>query len=496
MRRFLAKKTPLENLLLELNNVRKIVCREASFFQNPLVTEEQKRKRLNYLFVKDLLDGVNGMVLDHKDRRDNEFVTHQVEGWHKVVGCFILFVTSFGMLYYVYLFSMRQTASRQRAWFNSFLVWFFFEVFVISTGLVFVEHVLIPLWSLRDVQRVKESIVADILIFQKRMKTMNKNTSALSVPTSASKLQSSSRPLDGSEGKEDSKEGVTERKDFDPPAAAADASAFNAAEFLYPSHRLAALFPEYPESALILRYRTPWPKKSFKQGEKSMRKRYDKRFEFVTKTVTRVAMFALSSLIQLPPSFQDLGLQVLLFAVCGGIARLHLQLLAINPFLVVMPSLVVLTVIYVLLVSGRKVRSLISRTYPLAEEGEEEAEDRTKGTVKLTTATAVVMGLQAEEKKESENNELASMRHIAVVALSRESQACEDLSLAEQVLDEISSPSDNSPEEDVDSSSSGSGSDLLSMGDWVEIGSESSSEGSLARVLFQAEQDSSGSGSQ
>ena len=165
------EKSPTENMLLELGNVRKIVSRETIFFHNPLIDEDKKRKRLNFLFVKDLLDGVNGAILDHKDRRDNE-TKNQVPSWHKVLGVIFLLVTSLGMLYYVYLFAMRQSSSRQRAWFNSFVVWLIFEICLISTGLVFVEHVLIPLWSMKEVQRVKEKIVSDILSFQKKVNQM------------------------------------------------------------------------------------------------------------------------------------------------------------------------------------------------------------------------------------------------------------------------------------------------------------------------------------
>jgi len=144
------EKSSYENILMELGNVRKIVCREACYFKNPMIDEESKKKRLNLLFVKDLLDGVNGMILDHKDRRDNE-IKSQVELWKKVLGWIFLLIVSMGMLFYIYLFAMRQSSNRQRAWFNSFQVWLFFEIFIVSTGLVLVEHVLIPLWSMKEV---------------------------------------------------------------------------------------------------------------------------------------------------------------------------------------------------------------------------------------------------------------------------------------------------------------------------------------------------------
>jgi hypothetical protein len=112
---------------------------------------------------------VNGMILDHKDRQDTERRS-QVEGWKKVFVSVLLVTVSVGMLFYIYLFAMRQSKSRQDAWFSSFQVWLFFEIFISSTGLVLVEHVLIPLWSMKDLRRVKEKMVSDLLIFQRRLK--------------------------------------------------------------------------------------------------------------------------------------------------------------------------------------------------------------------------------------------------------------------------------------------------------------------------------------
>jgi hypothetical protein len=321
---------------MELGNVRKTVLRESSYFNNPLVSDESKRKRLNFLFVKDLLDGVNGMILDHKDRLDNEMVG-QVPLWQKILASVFLCVSSLGMLYYVYLFAMNQSSSRQRGWFNSFQVWLFFEIFIISTGLVLVEHVLIPLWSMKEIQRVKEKIVAEILTFQKKLKKKQKSE------------------------KEILEESILGSGDCDPRS-------FNAAEFLYPSHRLAKLFPQYPESQLILQYKTLWPKKSFKRGEKSVKKKYDKRFEFITRTIGRVGIFTVTSVVQLPPSLQDMGIQATLFLVTGYLLKFFIRLFEINPILVIFPFLLLLLLARLFLVSRRRLRNVDpSKTHPLAD---------------------------------------------------------------------------------------------------------------------------------
>jgi hypothetical protein len=266
---------------------------------------------------------------------------------------------------------MRQSTSRQRAWFNSFQVWLVCEVFVISSGLVLVEHVLIPLWSLKEVQRVKEQIVSDILKYQSKLKSLKSKSSGVV----KGKEANGTKEGKGTAGKSSSKDNKTCEEEDEEKEVESDPRSFNAAEFLFPSYRIARLFPEYSESQLILQYKTPWPKKSFKGGgEKSMRKRYDKRFEFIPKTIGRVGVFVLSNLIQLPPSIQDMGLQMALLTLCGYVLKFHVMLFEINPLLSGVPSLMLATVVYVLLYSGSN-RRVISSTYPAAQSHEHDSND-------------------------------------------------------------------------------------------------------------------------
>jgi hypothetical protein len=433
---FSKTKSPNENMLVELGNVRKIVCREMAFFNNPLVDEATKKKRLNFLFVKDLLDGVNGMILNHKDRRDNESVS-QVSLHYKVLASLLLFVSSFGMLYYVFLFAMQQTASRQSAWFTSFQVWLVFEIFVTSTGTVLIEHVFVPLMCMKDVQRVKEKIVSDILIFQKRLKDEGRRR-AIGKALHAVPSGSANNNSNASTGTSDS------------------LNSFNAAEFLYPSHRIAQLFPKYSESELILQYRTVWPKKSFQQnGEtKSIKKKYDKRFAFVTSTITRVGMFALTSVIQLPPSLQDMGLQVVILTTFGFLLKLHVDLFHIYPLLAFLPTFLVAILVHVS-VSGSKPRSL-SLTYPLAsskKEEEDEAEEERK---------------QREQKEE--NVEESEENHgLGEVKATLESKDDPSNQLTEGgEADDHLTPLNQPHLRDLTSRNSHSYQDLLAAKEWLE----------------------------
>lgn len=333
------------------------------------------------MFVKDLLDGVNGMILDHKDRQDNE-IKPEVESWQKILAWGILLLSSIGMLYYVYLFAMLQSTSRQHAWFNSFQVWLIFEVLIISTGLVLIEHVFIPLWSMKEVQKVKERIVSDIILFQNKVRSKKGNNNSNNI----NNLK-----------KED------EINEEDPRS-------FNAAEYLYPSFRIAQLFPKYSESELILQYKTPWPKKSFKGKEKSTRKRYDKRFEFIPKTIGRVVVFAVSNLIQLPSSIQNMGLQMMLMTLCGYLVKFHIMLFEISPFLPFLPTFLLSTFLYVIFLSSKKKPNKQLPTYPLQTPEEKE---------------------QDQEQEEKSNHQNSS---VIKIDQSRLCDAIERIDIAKQII--------------------------------------------------------------
>ena len=47
-------------MLQELRNVREQVAVEIDLFEDESVSEEEKRSRLLFLFMKDLMDGING----------------------------------------------------------------------------------------------------------------------------------------------------------------------------------------------------------------------------------------------------------------------------------------------------------------------------------------------------------------------------------------------------------------------------------------------------
>ena len=265
-----------KNLLKDLGSIRKDVNKEHQWFDkgcqlryiNESESHAAKRKRLLYLFIRDLMSGVGGNVLDNKDARDNGRLA-KVSPYSKFFAWLLVAILNGGMLFYVYLFARSQTQSRQSAWFISFVMWFFFEIFVSSTAVVFVTHLLIPLYVLSDVRNIKKKVLADIMAFHKA--ALNKKLRGY-VPSSTEESSSAE---------------------------------FNAAKYLYRSWRVASLFPNLKESEVILSFQTPWPQRCYKKDAVSVHSVYERRYSFLYQAVSRVAIFFLASLLNLPQLAQD-----------------------------------------------------------------------------------------------------------------------------------------------------------------------------------------------
>lgn len=243
-----------------------------------------------------------------------------------------------GILFYVYLFGIRQTQSRQVAWFKSFVIWIVLEVILVSSSVVLVQHVLIPLLTLRDVKMVKERVVRDIVSFNAKVKR------------SGGKYKPKQRP-------------------------------FNAASFLFPSWKLAALNSGLKESSMITRYHTAFPKKAFRSTHQSgsVKGNYDMRFQFLKQAISRIAIFAIASMVQLPPPVQDAITQMVSSAGFGYLGMLHVRLYTINPILAFLPLATAILLVHFLTVSGKaSARLELAKTVPIGSDSEDENDGNEK----------------------------------------------------------------------------------------------------------------------
>jgi hypothetical protein len=242
------------------------------------------------------------------------------------------------MLFYVYLFAMRQTHSRQSAWFRSFVMWFVFEVAVSSTGLVVLTHLMIPLFVLADVSKVKAKILKDLTKFREKYLKGGRRIKPVARP----------------------------REEF------------NAAKYLFPSWRLASLFPGLPESPLILEYRTIWPKKSFQKQTAAVSREYDQ--DIVMGALSQIVVFFLSSFLRFHTLVQDIIVQTVCNSGLGMMCLWMIRLFAINPFLGLAPVVVVAICLHFLLractpAKNSRERTTVGAVYPIEEDEDDEKED-------------------------------------------------------------------------------------------------------------------------
>ena len=324
--RFTKEREVFDDLCQELSRVRKAVFREQHLMKHTSsrsrdvrakrdqVSLLSRRKRLMYLFVKDLSSGICGEVLANKAQRDAfsrlESTTSSVTVTTKMISWMFVCLMNMGMLLYVYLFAMTQTQSRQSAWFQSFVIWIIFEIFVSSTGLVVFFHLLVPLYVFTEVSKIKEKVLLDLISFRKKYLRRFAKVDEERVGSDAG--------LD-----------------------------FNAAKYLFISWRVASLVPELPESGLILQFSTPWPKKKFGAEVSKVSQEYDQ--AVILTAFSRVLMFFIASLLHHHMLIQDIIVQLVFNSGFAALILLMIQVARIHPLLPVACVLVLLLAVFLML---------------------------------------------------------------------------------------------------------------------------------------------------
>jgi hypothetical protein len=342
------------DLVRELGNVRQEVFQEHQRLRRWGNISNEKnlatlamKKRLMFLFVRDLTSGVSGEVLWGKSQRDSQMsgagvrsvsgMASRVSWKLKWMAGLFVFLLDGGMLFYVYLFAMHQTRSRQQAWFLSFVIWLGFEIFLSSTALVLVLHLLVPLYVWSDVAELKKKVLSDLLKF--RDKYFKRKVSGIDDVETGLRTGGG----DGERGgKRDA--GLVEDPEVE----------FNAAKYLFTSQRVATLFPELPESEFVLQFSTPWPKKRFGKEEGKVAEEYED--DVLLTAASRILLYFLTSLLHYSSLVQDILIQTVSNGGLGYLCVLLVQLWNINPWLVVLTALVLLVCLY--LVGRVSLRSL------------------------------------------------------------------------------------------------------------------------------------------
>ena len=198
--------TSVQSLIeADLDQVRRETRIERKKFEFTGMSDEEKRQRLMYLFQRDLMPGISQEVLDFKSKKDSPKPS-PVSYSSKVIGWLVIFILNSSLLFYVYLFAMQESISSQGAWTSSFGIWIVNEIFLVSTLVCCVTHIIIPSFIMADTSKIRDKLMTIVRDFRSSPKD---------------------RSTDGS---------------------------FNAAAYLFVSHRLALENPDLRESKIILRF--------------------------------------------------------------------------------------------------------------------------------------------------------------------------------------------------------------------------------------------------
>jgi hypothetical protein len=291
-----------QTVMLDLQKVRGALSLEIQRFQFSILSEAERGKRLLFLFQKDLLPGVNAMILESKGKRDFVADANKVEKYQKTLAWAFILGLNAVLLFYIYLFAVGQSVERQDAWFRTFCVWLLLEVVLMSTVVVYANHFLIPSLLMKDLQKVKRKLLLTIREYK--------------------------RNLDRADTKKE--------KDV-----------FNVANYFFVSARLSALFPDLMESKIIQRFSSPWPHQSY-QRTRSLSKSYSKRFSTVMRSMSMIGVFFLRGFLTVPPGVQDMIMNLMTIVTTGYIASWLLRLYEINPILPCIPVAIAMLLLHFL----------------------------------------------------------------------------------------------------------------------------------------------------
>lgn len=297
------KSDPSNLILLELQRVLRSEVQEMRWakLKSDECSEKEKSRRLLHLFQCDLLPGLSGEIFASKSARDSVAARSSVSLHSKILFYAVIVIVNAAMLLYILLFAIQQTKYRQRAWFQSFMLWFMTEILLTCTLVVWVLHYLIPSFIISDVRKLE----------QKMMSILSHSFASLSEQKA---------------GDEGDRQIVED-------------SEFNMAEYLFVSRRIAKRIPTNPVARLILTFRTPWPRHSYKniQDDGYSSNSYRNATLYALGNFLGVFAYGLRYFLQLPQGLQDGIVHATSSAATGYIVLGHEQLFGFYPALAFLP---------------------------------------------------------------------------------------------------------------------------------------------------------------
>jgi hypothetical protein len=303
-------------------------------------------KRLLYLFQMDLMAGMTGRIIEGKDKRDN-LKSGVVSATAKRLGWLTIVLMNSSMLFYVFLFAVRQDTHRQQAWGRSFGLWLFTEIVFVSSSMAFVMHILLPLLTVPDLKRVQGKLLDSIVRYYESIEEKGARHEAKS-GTHEEEEEDSDSDSDEDSGSEDDAEALDR-----PKRLRKQRHSFNAAKYLYVSYRLAKEFPEIRASKIVLQYETPWPRQSYHYTH-NVTKEYGAAKAAVVRSILIVPVYFIGNFLTVPTAIQDMVVEMVSTVTIGYTILLHVQLYYFYPVLVIVPFLFFAGIVHFVLKAWNK----------------------------------------------------------------------------------------------------------------------------------------------
>jgi hypothetical protein len=240
------------------------------------------------------------------------------------------------------------------------------EILFVSSAMVIFTHVFIPSLIMKDVNKIKLKLADSIRAFNNSVKKNRGNAAANYEHSSES---------------------------------------FSAASYLFVSTRLAQQWSDLREAQIIAQFRTPWPKQSY-QRESNVSKSYSKKYTALVRSASVIAIFFLTNLLNIPPAFQDMVIQMTATTTIGYTFLLHIQLYELYPVLVILPTLLLVVVIHFLVQSGRAgARIRLQRMFGIDKSEKVEPLDKSAAAASVSVSVAITSDAGADSGDSESSSE-------------------------------------------------------------------------------------------
>ena len=385
------KKTIVELIHDDIEHLLTELVGEEEKFRRVYLAEKAKTARLLFLFQKDLMPGLQGMILESKERRD-QVVVKGVSRSAKILAWLLLALLDGGMLCYIFLFAFSQTTHRQSAWAQSFVLWLVTEIFLVSTVMVCLTNILLPFFVMKDVTRIQSKLMDSVMGYYQNLgagQDTKKNLMYIDNNIVTEKEEGYT-----STGGEEKNIGETEKGK---KLQGRKKKPFNAAEYLFLSFRLAKVYPDLKVSKIITQFSTPWPRQSYQHVKDDVAQSYSSRFQSLSRSLSIVALFFVSNLIAVPVNLQDMICQLISTTMIGYTMLLHMQLFAIFPVLVIVPTAFIALVVHFIIRANARNAEIAQQLFLRPQQNREQEEQANKDDVQSQDSPIVAADQNFEE---------------------------------------------------------------------------------------------------